>query len=112
MKVFNFSVSGIEGSGVNCRSTPQKICCNRRARVVFPLDEGPEMPTMMVLACFWDCESVILVTWFNPCDMGGSRKSSGLRLLEMEVVEGLIEYLIMLIGIVGAYCYKKSREEV
>ena len=46
------------------RSTPQKMRWRRRASVVFPLDEGPEMPTTSALVGVCELESVI-VTFFG-----------------------------------------------
>lgn len=42
---------------VESRDTPQKMRWRRRAMVVFPLDEGPDMPT---IRAFGLSESVIL----------------------------------------------------
>lgn len=51
--MFNLSSCAVESGfeseievDVESRGTPQKMRCRSRAKVVFPLDEGPEMPTI------------------------------------------------------------------
>ena len=53
MNVFSLSSASVSDSGPTLRVTPQKMRCRRRARVVLPLDEGPEIPTTRALGVGW-----------------------------------------------------------
>lgn len=62
MNVFNLSFPGTSEPKLKLgsRHTPQKIRWSNRARVVFPLDEGPEIPTIKACSGSGSSGEVIL----------------------------------------------------
>jgi hypothetical protein len=60
INVFNLSFPCASELKLGSRDTPQKIRWSNRARVVFPLDDGPEIPTIRAISGSGSSGAVIL----------------------------------------------------